>query len=416
MLTAPADAATGGTESAAAMQDILPRLEADLIPPAIHGIAALTECAYRGGDPARLADAAAPCPLEAAALAARSLDLATLHQIRFAPDLAQALRIQALHQHRLFRTRDRLGRQSAAPLRLLAVMAAGDFMANAPLDFITAHGDIRLDLLYVPDGVALPEAVPDHDVAFFALGDAESPAIPRFAALYRAWPRPPVNDPARLPGLARDALAAAMADIPGLVVPPTRRVDRAGLLGLPDRPWLLRPRASHAGQGLVRAAGRAAIAAFLAATGEETFFATEYVDYAGADGMFRKYRIAFLAGQPMLCHMAVSDHWMVHYLNAGMSRFPARRAEEAAAMAGFDTGFARRHAGALTALAQRIGLDYASIDCAETRDGRLLLFEADAAAILHLMDPPGLFPYKQAPMRALFARFEASLRARAGLV
>ena len=52
---------------------------------------------------------------------------------------------------------------------------------------------------------------------------------------------------------------------------------------------------------------------------------------------------------------------------------------------------------------------------AETRDGRLLVFEADTAAIIHLMDPPDLFPYKPPQMRKVFAAFEAMLRQHAGL-
>jgi hypothetical protein len=140
------------------------------------------------------------------------------------------------------------------------------------------------------------------------------------------------------------------------------------------------------------------------------FFITAFEDYSGPDGLFRKYRIAFLDRQPFLCHMAVSSHWMVHYLNAGMTESAEKRAEEAFAMAEFDTGFARRHAGAFAALHRRLPFDYYSIDCAETRDGRLLVFEADVAAIIHLMDPPDLFPYKQPQMRRVFLAFEAMLR------
>ena len=32
-----------------------------------------------------------------------------------------------------------------------------------------------------------------------------------------------------------------------------------------------------------------------------------------------------------------------------------------------------------------VGLDYHQIDCAELADGQLLVFEADTAAIIHLM-------------------------------
>ncbi len=82
-------------------------------------------------------------------------------------------------------------------------------------------------------------------------------------------------------------------------------------------------------------------------------------------------------------------------------------------MHGFDDDFARRHAGALSAIAERIGLDYFAIDCAETRDGRLLLFEADIAMIVHAMDPADIFPYKGPQMRKLFDAFAAMLRRRA---
>ena len=62
---------------------------------------------------------------------------------------------------------------------------------------------------------------------------------------------------------------------------------------------------------------------------------------------------------------------------------------------------------------ERLGLDYFGIDCAETPDGRLLLFEADVAMIVHAMDPPDPFAYKKALMHKLFGAFEAMLRAAA---
>ena len=75
------------------------------------------------------------------------------------------------------------------------------------------------------------------------------------------------------------------------------------------------------------------------------------------------------------------------------------------------SGFARRHTAAFAGLTERIGLDYFIIDCAETRDGRLLVFEADVAAIVHDMDPPDIFPYKPPQMRKKFAAFQAMLAA-----
>ena len=79
----------------------------------------------------------------------------------------------------------------------------------------------------------------------------------------------------------------------------------------------------------------------------------------------------------------------------------------------FDGDFAVRHAAALQALAERVALDYFAIDCGETKDGALLLFEADVAMIVHAMDPPEKYAYKLPAMRKLFAAFADLLRSAA---
>jgi hypothetical protein len=107
--------------------------------------------------------------------------------------------------------------------------------------------------------------------------------------------------------------------------------------------------------------------------------------------------------------MGVSQHWMIHYLNAGMRESSEKRTEEARFMAEFDRDFAQRHARAFEALAERVGLDYFGIDCGETPEGELLNFEADVAMIVHAMDPPDLFPYKRPQMRKVFDAFQAML-------
>jgi hypothetical protein len=182
-------------------------------------------------------------------------------------------------------------------------------------------------------------------------------------------------------------------------------------------PILLRPVGSHAGHGLERIDDRAGLGAYLAGHGEAEFYASAFHDYRGPDGLYRKYRVVFIDGRPFLAHMAVSPRWMVHYANADMgpeaASGDANRAEEAKAMAGFDQGFATRHAAAFAELTAAFGLDYVGIDCAELADGRLLLFEADVGMIVHAMDPDDLYPYKKPAMEKLFAAFVAALSASA---
>ncbi len=393
----------------ATLLDDVPRLDPELAPQPIRGPAALSHLAFAGAaEPALLRAIERPTPSLAAA-AAYALDAATVHALQFRPDAARALQRQALAAVPLYRVADAMRTQSAAPLRVLALMAPGDLMANTPLDFLTMHLDVRLDLLFVAPGRKLPDALPDHDVAFFAAADDKTVLQP-LARLHAAWPRPTLNDPSCVLRLGREVLATALRRRPGLVCPPIRRLPRATAAAAQRAfPVLARPVGSHAGHDLARADDAAQLAAHLATLDCDEVFVTDFVDYRGADGLFRKYRIAFIDGAPMLCHMAVSEHWMVHYLNAGMAESAAKRAEEAAAMASFDAGFARRHAAALTAIAEWAGLDYFQIDCAELPDGQLLLFEGDVGGIVHMMDPPELYPYKPPQMRRVIAAFGAML-------
>jgi hypothetical protein len=399
--------------------DDIPALDGALAPPLIRGPAALSHLAFAGAAlPALMQAIQRPTPTAEEA-AGFVLDAATVQALQFQPEAAAALQGQALAACGLYRVADAMRTRSADPLRVLALLAPGDLMANTPLDFLTLHLDVQLDLLFVRPGRALPAVLPDHDVAFFAASDADPAVLHRLAGLQPRWPRPTLNDPARVLRLGREALASALRTRPGILCPPIRRLKRAEALAAPDAalppgarfPVLVRPAASHAGNDLARAEDAADLAQRLAALAADEVFVSGFIDYRGRDGLFRKYRIAFIDGVPLLCHMAVSGHWMVHYLNAGMADSAARRDAEAHAMATFDSGFARRHAAALAAIAEWAGLDYFQIDCAETPDGRLLLFEADVAGIVHMMDPPDLYPYKPPQMRRVVAAFGAMLAA-----
>ena len=401
--------------------DRLPQLLPGLAPPLIYGTAELTKRVFGGEDfDALLAFVERPVDSVGDA-AARLLDAACVLQLGFRRERGLQLQAQALQQCQVFRVAG--GRPTAgAPLRLLALVAPGDLMVNTPLDFITGEVNVELTLLYVVPGLPLPRAVPDHDAAFFAVSESDPGTLDRLRPLYAAWPRPVLNDPAQIARLSRDELARGLAGLDAVCSPPTIRVEReqveawacAACPPLGGYPVLIRPFGSHAGASLAKANTSGDLAAYLAHSIAESFYVTRFVDYRGADGLHRKYRIACIGGTPYLCHMAASEHWMVHYLNAGMAESVEKRVDEALAMAEFDVGFARRHRAGFEALDRWMGLDYYQLDCGETRDGRLLVFEADVAAIVHAMDPADLYPYKPPQMRRVFEAFEAMLRRRAG--
>jgi hypothetical protein len=185
---------------------------------------------------------------------------------------------------------------------------------------------------------------------------------------------------------------------------------------LPDGrfPLIIRPLDSHAGKGLERVDTPAALLSYLQTHADNAFFISRFVDYAGPDGVFCKYRIVFIDGVPFPVHMAISEQWKIWYYNARMEQSDDKRQAEAHFMETFDNDFVARHRQALGELCERIGLDYFGIDCAETKDGKLLLFEGETALIVHDMDPPDVYPYKGPQMRKLFAAFVSMLHRRAG--
>ena len=303
-----------------------------------------------------------------------------------------------------------------------------DMGGNTPIEFLLEGSGIELLTLYVVAGVELPVPLPDHDVAIVIASDSDQcrEALRKIEVAASRWPRPLLNPPRLVGNLDRDKLYRLLCGIEGLDIPATASATRAQLqelaqpnAGLADIaaefefPIIVRPLGSHAGVGLARIDDRAAIGRYLLARPEQEFFVSRFVDYAGDDGLFRKYRIVIVDGRPYACHMAIADRWDIWYLNAGMAFSESKRREEENFMRTFDSAFAVRHQRALAAMIERIGLDYFTVDCAENRRGELLIFEADNTAVVHNMDSLELFPYKAPQMRKVFEAFAAMLCRRA---
>jgi hypothetical protein len=302
---------------------------------------------------------------------------------------------------------------SGQGLRILALMTAGNFMANTPIEFLLEGSDTTLTMLFVDAATRTLGDVSGHDMVFVAVGESEAnvPVLANIARLMEGIDIPAVNNaPAAIAALTRDGVARTLEGHPAITAPAVRRVFRGEPVS--EFPIVIRPLASHAGQGLERVTTPEELSAYYTSHAEPAFFVSPFIDYAGPDGLFRKYRVAVIDGIPYASHMAVSQHWMVHYLNAGMTEHAERRAEEARWMSTFEQDFALRHADAFSSMHRLLGLDYFAIDCAECPDGSLLLFEADVAMIVHDMDPVDMFPYKKPAMKRLLGAFWQALHKR----
>lgn len=373
------------------------------------GVARLTKMAFDGEDLRPLWHELMEKVTDQPSGAGIGMDLSVIAQLLGDQPTGLAIQREVLQYQRLFRSPCK-----TPGLRLLALAAEMDIGGNTPIEFLLEGSDIALTTLYVVPGAE--HQLPPHDVAIVVAPDCPPNTLDAIEALMAGQPL--LNDPAHIRTLERDSLYRILASVPGLVIPPTARLSRAELSGLAANPealapllpqcrfpLIVRPVGSHAGRGLCKIDSAAEIVGYLASQDANAFFLSPYVDYASPDGLFRKYRLVCIGGKAYGCHMAVCDEWKVWYLNADMVSSKRKRAEEAHFFESFDTEFAARHADALADMMARIGLDYFQVDCAETPDGKLLVFEADNTAIVHNMDPQQTFPYKAPQMRKVFDAF-----------
>ena len=348
---------------------------------------------------------------------AAMMDLSIVLQLSARQELASELQSEALKQHQFYG----LDTNPDNPaLKLLAIMGPGEVMANTPIEFLVEDSDIALSFLYLGEGLPVPSQIPDHDVAFVAVceSDRSQFLLTQLIEIMRHWPMPFINMPSHIAQLSRDKVSEKLASASGIVTSQARRVSRLETINLINTgsdcfPMIARPVNSHAGHGLAKLDDSVQVSEYLNSHDSDEFFIAPFIDYRSDDDLYRKYRVAVIDGVPFAAHMAISEHWMVHYLNADMLQSQKNRDSEAKFISDFDTDFAAKHRVALQEIDRRMGLDYYSIDCANTPDGKLLVFELDSGAVVHSMDPAELFPYKAPQMKLVFEAFQQMLRRKA---
>jgi tetratricopeptide (TPR) repeat protein len=320
-------------------------------------------------------------------------------------DEAHHFRDRALRQRCLF-----IDPAPAEQYRVL-LLAASAF-GNVPIEDLLPRQTVTRMKLFVEyatqaDGSSLPA----HDAVFNAIGDADiaEPLLAHLQKILDCTDAPILNRPAAVALTQRHKLAATLASIADIVVP------RTILLRPGDEPrrfatgaCLLRPIGSHGGAGVVRAL----CAADLPATIEAPHFLTDFHDYQSPDGTWRKYRMIFVDRKPYPYHLAISDHWLVHYFSAHMLADPAKRSLEELFLADPQQYIGEAAMRAITAVGARLDLDFAGIDFALLPDGRVLVFEANATMLVHLHESIEDFPYKHRYVPQIFSAFNDMLHNR----
>jgi hypothetical protein len=192
-----------------------------------------------------------------------------------------------------------------------------------------------------------------------------------------------------------------------VVVDGALREDIAGF----SLPLLVRVAGPHGGDDFDKFDNWSSIAEFVTPAPEVNYYLIEYIDYRSEDGFFRKYRVIFVDGEILPYHLAIHDDWKVHHFRTDMANHAWMRAEEESFLQDIGSVFDAARQDSLRAMARATGLDYGGIDCAVGRDGRIIVFEANASMLVH-DEKDEVFAYKNPYIARIKQAFDAMLSRR----
>jgi tetratricopeptide (TPR) repeat protein len=274
----------------------------------------------------------------------------------------------------------------------------------------------------------IPDTPPDiellrsrADVVFNMLSNPDdgADALRLALDLVERLDRPTINHPGLILNTDRETIARRFAAIPHCVSPNTVRVSGPELAAAAavgefagfQPPLLVRVAGKHGGDDFEKFDDWAGVAGFVAGNPTVNHYLTEYIDYRSDDGWFRKYRIIFVDGELLPYHLAIHDDWKVHHFRTAMAEHAWMRLEEEQFLAAMDSVFSAAHQDSFRQMAQATGLDYGGIDCGLDREGRIVVFEANAAMLVHEEKSP-LFGYKNQYVARIKQAFDAMLARR----
>ena len=265
--------------------------------------------------------------------------------------------------------------------------------------------------------------LPARGVVFNAISDADraGAALDRLEQWLDRARVPVLNAPARVRATARAANAARLAQLPGIVAPRIVAVRLQDLRGNGPAliaeygftfPLLVRAPGFHTGQHFARVDSAAELTPAIAAFPGNEVLLIEYVDVRDADANVRKYRVMAVDGVLYPMHLAIAQQWKVHYFTADMAADAGNRADDARFLADPRAVLGTPAWAALESVRDALGLEYAGIDFALDRSGRVVVFEANATMIVLPPAPDAMWDYRREPVERIVVAVRAMLLGR----
>jgi tetratricopeptide (TPR) repeat protein len=299
------------------------------------------------------------------------------------------------------------------PLKRVLILSTSE-SGNVPFKFLLPRERFtRLNWIVEYAGEDQARSLPPYDLVFNAIGDPDL-APPTRAPVERFLVR----------RTYRHETHSLFADLPDVLAPKTARIsdyqvaregyDRAIESTVNDKdlswPVMVRRTGSHGGESLTLIDRPEDIANTYVPLGCD-LYVTAFHDYQSADGAWRKYRMIFVNRRPYPYHLAISDNWLVHHGTAEMTKRPERLAEELRFLETPEAAIGAKAMAAVTAIGQRLDLDYCGVDFSVLPDGTVLVFEANATMLVHPEQADSPLAPKNPYVKRILDAFEAMITA-----
>jgi len=255
--------------------------------------------------------------------------------------------------------------------------------------------------------------LPNHDLVFNAMGDPDTTGntLEPVSRFLQVCNKPLLNHPDKVARTARNKLPALLDGIDNLLIPPVWRFANPDewVESIGDQlPLLIRPAHTQGGIGLVLAKTLPDLEQARKLQSGPVYV-SRFVDFRSADSWFRKYRIIFIDRKPYPYHLAISQNWMVHYYTSEMESYPWKTEEEKVFLQDPESALGCKGLQAITAIGERMDLDYAGIDFSIMADGRILVFEANPTMLVHPEKSTGPLAHKNIYVNTILNAFEGLL-------
>ena len=225
---------------------------------------------------------------------------------------------------------------------------------------------------------------PEDAVWFNSISSADGnrKSLEMLAGLLKRTPRPIINHPGKVLQTTREETVRVLSGIDGVKVPECLKLTPRSISEVKSFiaeksisfPFLFRPAVDHGKNSLLKIDSTDELSKLehFAFDGEKSYHIIEFIDFASADGLYRKMRFLVIGEKVIPRHLMISSSWQIHSDKGETS------SEEIAFLSRIEPSIARR----CLEIREAFGLDYIGIDCSIDAEGNLLIFEANAHSMI----------------------------------